>query len=171
MAAKLPIEIHATIPGEDPTSLGVLWVDLEVVPAGKPGGHAVYRLGMNVHRALQQVRNVLDQAAQQEDCEAYLDQSYSPESERLRSERDQAREECGHEKRMRAFVSGERDRFIDLLKRAEAERDRLAATLNQARAALAGHPRCEKHAGDDPITCGWKKAVLDVQAAIEGTDS
>src|SRR5699024_9750060 len=53
------------------------------------------------------------------------------EVERLRVERDQAREECGHEKHMRKFVSDERDDFIAATMRAEAERDRLAATLDR----------------------------------------
>ncbi len=37
---------------------------------------------------------------------------------------------------------------------------------------LAGeHPRCDRHGGDDPVTCGWKSAVLDVQAALDGAES
>lgn len=57
------------------------------------------------------------------------------------------------------------------LEELRTERDQLAAVVDRVQEALAGHPRCEKYAGDDPITCGWKKAVLDVQAALEGTDS
>lgn len=86
------------------------------------------------------------------------------EVERLRVERDQAREECGHAKAMRKFASEELDQFI-------AAKSRADATIARVQKALAGHPRCERHAGDDPITCGWKKAVLDVRTAIEGTDS
>lgn len=42
--------------------------------------------------------------------------------------------------------------------------------LDKVRAALAEHPRCDRHGGDDPVTCGWKRAVLDVQAALDGAD-
>lgn len=51
--------------------------------------------------------------------------------------------------------------LIDRLEAAEAKVERV-------RTALANHPRCERHPDDDPITCGWKSAVLDVQAALKG---
>lgn len=41
---------------------------------------------------------------------------------------DDAREEVGYEKRMREFVSGERDRFIDLKQAAEQRADQAEAT-------------------------------------------
>lgn len=41
-----------------------------------------------------------------------------------------------------------------------------AEVLRPIREALATHPRaCE--ATEEPISCGWKRAVLDVQAALE----
>ena len=43
--------------------------------------------------------------------------------------------------------------------------------LDKVRSALAGHPRCDRHGADDPVTCGWKLAVEDVQAALDGADS
>lgn len=47
---------------------------------------------------------------------------------------------------------------------AEAE-----ATIERVRAALANHPRaCEAHPAEDPISCGWKLAVIDVQTALDG---
>ena len=42
------------------------------------------------------------------------------------------------------------------------------AKVERVRTALANHPRCERHPDDDPIMCGWKSAVLDVQAALDG---
>ena len=68
-------------------------------------------------------------------------------------------------------LAAENTKLSSLLAYTRESRDAYAAALGRVREALAGHPRCEKHAGDDPITCGWKTAVLDVQAAIEGTDS
>jgi hypothetical protein len=42
-------------------------------------------------------------------------------------------------------------------------------TIARIRAALSSHPRaCDAHTEDDPITCGWKQAVLDVQKALDG---
>ena len=47
--------------------------------------------------------------------------------------------------------------------RAEAR----AQALAPIREALAGHPRCDIHPDDDPIKCGWKRAVADIQAALD----
>ena len=49
--------------------------------------------------------------------------------------------------------------------------DAPTTALDKVRGALAEHPRCDRHGGDDPVTCGWKSAVLDVQAALDGADS
>lgn len=47
--------------------------------------------------------------------------------------------------------------------------EKAEATIERVRAALANHPRaCEAHPEDDPISCGWKRAVLDVQTALDG---
>ena len=42
-----------------------------------------------------------------------------------------------------------------------------AQALAPIRAALARHPRCDIHPDDDPIKCGWKRAVADIQAALD----
>ena len=49
--------------------------------------------------------------------------------------------------------------------------DAPTTALDKVRAALANHPRCDRHDDDDPVTCGWKSAVLDMQAARDGADS
>ena len=42
------------------------------------------------------------------------------------------------------------------------------ATLDEIKQALANHPRvCNVHAGNDPVSCGWKAAVADVQAILD----
>ena len=41
-----------------------------------------------------------------------------------------------------------------------------AEALQPIRDALAGHPHCDHHPDDDPISCGWKRAVADIQAAL-----
>lgn len=48
-----------------------------------------------------------------------------------------------------------------------AERDELRATIERVREALGNHPRCDVHP-DDLITCGWKRAVTDAHAALDG---
>ena len=48
--------------------------------------------------------------------------------------------------------------------------DAPTTALDKVRTALAEHPRCDRHDDDDPVTCGWKSAVLDVQAALDGAD-
>ncbi|WP_280502038.1 hypothetical protein [Nocardia farcinica] len=47
------------------------------------------------------------------------------------------------------------------------ERDRLRGTVARVNTALAQHPRCDTHPDGDVISCGWKRAVADVQAAID----
>lgn len=57
---------------------------------------------------------------------------------------------------------------IELRARAE----KAEATIERVRAALANHPKaCEAHPDDDPISCGWKRAVLDVQTVLDGGES
>ena len=39
--------------------------------------------------------------------------------------------------------------------------------LAPIRAALGGHPACDVHPDDDPVSCGWKRAVADVRRALD----
>lgn len=58
---------------------------------------------------------------------------------------------------------------VDRLGFATLRADKAEATIQRMRAAMADHPRaCEAHPEDDPISCGWKRAVLDVQTALDG---
>lgn len=43
----------------------------------------------------------------------------------------------------------------------------LARAMADVRRALRGHPRCDLHTDDDPISCGWESAVASVQAALD----
>ncbi|WP_454301140.1 hypothetical protein [Salana multivorans] len=53
-----------------------------------------------------------------------------------------------------------------------ARADRAEERLAAVREALARHPRvCDLHDEDDLITCGWRFAVADVQAALDGSTS
>lgn len=42
-----------------------------------------------------------------------------------------------------------------------------AQALAPIRAALAHHPRCDIRPDDEPIKCGWKRAVADIQAVLD----
>ena len=42
-----------------------------------------------------------------------------------------------------------------------------AEALAPIRAALDGHPVCDVHPDDDPVSCGWKRAVADVRRALD----
>lgn len=43
------------------------------------------------------------------------------------------------------------------------EVERLRGQVEAVRAAVANHPDpCEKHPEDDPVSCGWKSAYIDV---------
>ena len=39
--------------------------------------------------------------------------------------------------------------------------------LAPIRAALGGHPVCDVHPDDDPVSYGWKRAVADVRRALD----
>lgn len=43
-----------------------------------------------------------------------------------------------------------------------------AEALAPIRAALHAHPRCDVHPDGEVPACGWKRAVADVQAALDG---
>lgn len=47
--------------------------------------------------------------------------------------------------------------------RAEAAEAQVAAV----RAARAQHPTCDRH-DDSPVSCGWKRVVLDIDAVLDG---
>ena len=51
------------------------------------------------------------------------------------------------------------------------ERDEALAAIERVRVALSNHPRCDRHPDGGPVTCGWKRAVIDVQHALDGGDS
>jgi hypothetical protein len=40
------------------------------------------------------------------------------------------------------------------------------ATIAKVKQARGNHPACDVHPDDDPVTCGWKRAVLDIDAAL-----
>jgi len=41
-----------------------------------------------------------------------------------------------------------------------------AWTVEAVRAARSNHPECTEHPDGDVISCGWKRAVLDIDAAL-----
>lgn len=43
--------------------------------------------------------------------------------------------------------------------------------LEEVAAILEGHPKCERHPLDDVIKCGWKNAVLELQAFLHASDN
>lgn len=54
---------------------------------------------------------------------------------------------------------------------AEAENARLRDTLARVETARARHPQCDRHKEGDPVSCGWKRTVQDIDAALAGGDS
>ena len=49
-----------------------------------------------------------------------------------------------------------------------ARAEKAEATIARVEEAVAGLPACDKYGPDDVISCGWKHAVADVRAALEG---
>lgn len=50
--------------------------------------------------------------------------------------------------------------------RLKAKLSEQALLIGQIRAARSNHPECTVHPEDDPVTCGWKLAVLDIDRAL-----
>ena len=50
--------------------------------------------------------------------------------------------------------------------RLELELEAALAVIARVKAARSGHPKCDVHAGDGTISCGWKRAVLDIDRAL-----
>lgn len=56
----------------------------------------------------------------------------------------------------------QRDGYRNQLRKTEQQ-------IQRVREALGNHPRtCDQHTEDDPVKCGWKRAVIDVQNALGG---
>ncbi|WP_029923901.1 hypothetical protein [Nocardia otitidiscaviarum] len=64
-------------------------------------------------------------------------------------------------------LSDERDSASQARDDARARIAELEATVAAIRTALAAHPRCDVHPDGDPISCGWKRAVADLQHALD----
>ena len=52
--------------------------------------------------------------------------------------------------------------------KAEAERAAALAAIERVRAAVSGHPECDRYEEGDVISCGWKSAYASVVAALDG---
>ena len=49
-----------------------------------------------------------------------------------------------------------------------AERDAALEAIERVRAAVSGHPECDRYEEGDVISCGWKSAYASVVAALGG---
>lgn len=97
------------------------------------------------------------------------------EIERLRGRVDSLDREVRsrHDQVMKAL--GERDRWHERWQATVEAHSADMARLEAVREALSRHPRvCEEHPDGDPITCGWKRTVADIEHALttptKGTD-
>ena len=61
--------------------------------------------------------------------------------------------------------------LVDMVNSLADERDALARTIERIKAARSNHPVCELYEGDDAVSCGWKSAVLDIDAALNKGDN
>ena len=50
--------------------------------------------------------------------------------------------------------------------RLERELAAALAVIEGVKAARSDHPKCDVHTDDDPISCGWKHAVIDIDRAL-----
>lgn len=51
-----------------------------------------------------------------------------------------------------------------------AEIERLQAQVDRIKVARSNHPKCDKYEDDEGITCGWMRAVQDIDRALEETE-
>lgn len=64
----------------------------------------------------------------------------------------------------------ERKQYKRAANEARRQRNQAREALAKVREAAGRHPECGKHPKGDPIKCGWKLAVQDIQAALEACD-
>ena len=92
--------------------------------------------------------------------------------------------ECGSKPGKRCYGNGEMRRThssraskaehelraaaADALEAATRERDAAVAAIERVRAAVSGHPECDRYEEGDVISCGWKSAYASVVAALDG---
>ena len=50
---------------------------------------------------------------------------------------------------------------------AQAERDEALAIIAGVKESRSNHPACDVHKDDDPISCGWKRAVVGIDRALD----
>ena len=64
------------------------------------------------------------------------------------------------------FIATARTAVPELITRIEE----LEATLQRVQYARANHPdipECDRYTNDDPIVCGWKRAIEEIDQALE----
>lgn len=61
--------------------------------------------------------------------------------------------------------------LVDMVNSLADERDALARTIERIKVARSNHPVCELHEGDGAVVCGWKRTVLDIDAALNEGDN
>lgn len=44
------------------------------------------------------------------------------------------------------------------------------AVIERVREARGNYPRCDVHPGNNVVTCGWKRVVIDIDAALAADD-
>lgn len=85
-------------------------------------------------------------------------------------DRDEAQSRAAELAERFAELEAERDQHAETARQATNHAINSAATIATIRHALAGHPRCEEHPEGDVITCGWKRAIASVQAAVDAAE-
>jgi len=91
-----------------------------------------------------------------------------PDVTALLRERAELREQLAALKRAKAEND---DRYM--VERDEA-REQLAeaqATIERIRMARSDHPACDVHDDGDVVSCGWKRAVVDIDAILSAPSS
>lgn len=82
----------------------------------------------------------------------------------LLAERDRAWDDAAEEAHAR--VGFDYNTSIVLISREKIRADDAEAKLEALRVARGNHPECDVHPGEDVVTCGWKRAVLDMDAVL-----
>ena len=56
--------------------------------------------------------------------------------------------------------------ILDLWLRTADALEAATTNLDRVREARGNHPKCDRHDDEDAVSCGWKSAVLNIDAAL-----
>ena len=105
-------------------------------------------------------------------CEEFTEQRHSSVAPitTVRRERDEARAEVeqAHADMSTRWEHSDHlgAKYHRLWIRDKQRAEKAEAALDRVREARSNHPECDRYDESDPVTCGWKRTVQDIDLAL-----